>query len=125
MEDLSIQQTTVSPRVATPLVDDVRARYIEWRGACDALAGARAWANGEGADYFAELAHEECSAGRYAAAVRALQHLLWPERQAERSGRGRYGRWEQRCDHRDVCRKPSMSLGRYRRAPDDPRGDAR
>jgi hypothetical protein len=92
MEDLSIQQATVSPGAATPLVDDVIARYIEWRGACDALAGAvRAWANGEGAGYFAELDQEECAAGRYAATVRALQHLLWPERQAELPGPGRLG----------------------------------
>jgi hypothetical protein len=86
MEDLSVQQTTVRQRVATPLVDDVIVRYIEWHGACDALMGAsRAWANNRGADCFAELDHEEAAAGRYAAAVRALQQLLWPERQAEPS----------------------------------------
>jgi hypothetical protein len=59
MEELSIQQTAVSPRVAPLVADDVIARYIEWRGAWDALAGAfDAWANGEGADCFAELDHE-------------------------------------------------------------------
>jgi hypothetical protein len=70
MEDPSTQQTTVSPRVATSLVDDVLARYIEWRGACDAPAGAD---------------HQESAEERYATAVGALQQLLWPEPQAEPS----------------------------------------
>jgi hypothetical protein len=109
MEDLPSRQTTVSPRVATSLVDDVIARYIEWRGACDALAGAD---------------HQESAEERYAAAVWALQHLLWPKPQAEPSGPGRHGKWDPRCDSRDEYRKPSMSLGRrHRRAPGGPCGD--
>jgi hypothetical protein len=83
MQDLSTQQTTASPGIATSLVDDVIARYIEWRGACDASG---AWANGEGADFFAELDHQESAEERYAAAVWALQHLLWPEPQDEPRG---------------------------------------
>jgi hypothetical protein len=68
MEDLSTRQTAVSPRVVSSLVDEVIARYIEWRGACDALD------------------HQQSAEERYAAAVSALRHLLWPEPQDEPRG---------------------------------------